>query len=192
MTSDEQVVLIKRSAAEWNKWRLKNMDIRANLSGADLSGADLSGADLSGADLSEADLSGADLRGANLRGAYLSGADLSGADLSGADLREANLSGADLSGADLRGAYLSGADLSEADLGKRIKIENIICRVYRSDDYAFFAFKTSAGIIIKAGCRLLGPDEYRAHVATEYPDTPKARETLRIIQYIEDCAKEQE
>ena len=47
--------------------RIKNVEYRANLSGADLSGADLS----------YADLSYADLRGANLSGADLSGADLS-------------------------------------------------------------------------------------------------------------------
>ena len=64
-------------------------------------------------------------------------------------------------------------------------------RVYRSDDYLFMGFVTSAGLMIKAGCRLLSPDDYRKHVAKEYPATPKATETLRIIQYIEDCAKEQ-
>jgi uncharacterized protein YjbI with pentapeptide repeats len=137
---------------------------RANLSGADLSGADLSGADLRGADLSGADLSGA----------YLSGADLRGADLSGA-----YLSGADLRGADLRGADLSGADLS----GEKIK--RILASVQRiSDGYTFNLFDMEIGPPkIAAGCRFLTIDAYAAHVAKEYPDTPKARETLRILDY---------
>jgi hypothetical protein len=152
---------------------------RANLSGADLSGADLSGADLRGADLSGADLSGADLRGADLSGADLSGAYLSGADLRGADLSGAYLSGADLRGADLRGADLSGADLS----GEKIK--RILASVQRiSDGYTFNLFDMEIGPPkIAAGCRFLTIDAYAAHVAKEYPDTPKARETLRILDY---------
>ena len=89
--------------------------------------------------------------------------------------------------ADLRGANLRGAYLSEA-----VKVKRLICRVYRSDDYLFLGFATNTGVIVRAGCRLLSPADYRAHVAREYSDTTKAVETLRIIQYIEDCAKEQE
>ena len=33
--------------------------------------------------------------------------------------------------------------------------------------------------------RWLTPAEYRAHVADQYPDTPKAKETLAIIEFIE-------
>ena len=36
---------------------------------------------------------------------------------------------------------------------------------------------------IVAGCRFMPIDAYAAHVAKEYPDTPKARETLRILDY---------
>ena len=165
MTRDEQVVLIKRSVAEWNEWRAKNIPIRANLQGANLQGANLRGADLQGAYLQCANLGDAYLRGANLQCADLQGANLHGANLHGANLRDANLRGS-------------------------IKIEAMTGRVYRSDDYLFMGFVTSAGLMIKAGCRLLSPDDYRKHVAKEYPATPKATETLRIIQYIEDCAKE--
>ena len=141
--------------------------------------ADLRGADLSGADLSGADLSGAYLSGAYLRGAYLRGADLSGADLSGADL-----SGAYLSGAYLRGAYLSGAYLSGAD-----KVERLLAIANRLDGYAFYAFRLQDGSVkIVAGCRYFTPDEFRAHVAKNYPDTPKAVETLSIIEHIERMA----
>jgi hypothetical protein len=169
----------------------------ANLSGADLSGADLRGADLRGADLSGANLSGANLRGADLSGANLSGADLSGADLSGAYLSSANLSGADLSGADLSGAYLSsanlsgadlsGADLSRADLSGE-KIKRILASVYRvSDGYTFNLFEMEVGPPkIVAGCRFLTVADYAAHVAKEYPDTVKARETLRILDYFDE------
>ena len=112
MTRDEQVVLIKRSVAEWNQWRLNNATIRANLQGADLQGA--------------------------------------------------------------------------------TKIEHLTARVYRSDDCLFIGFTTDVGLMIKAGRHLFSPSDYRQHIEDEYPRTDKARETLRIIQYIEDCAKEKE
>ena len=89
--------------------RIKNVEYRADLSGADLRGADLRSADLRGADLRDANLRDANLRGANLCDADLRGADLRGADLRGADLRGANLISANLCDANLRGADLRGA-----------------------------------------------------------------------------------
>jgi uncharacterized protein YjbI with pentapeptide repeats len=145
---------------------------RANLSRANLSRADLSGANLSGAYLS-----GANLSGANLSRAYLSRADLSGANLSGADLSGANLSGANLSGANLSGANLRGE-----------KIKRILASVQRvSDGYTFNLFDMEVGPPkIVAGCRFLTVADYAAHVQREYPDTPKARETLRILDYFDE------
>jgi hypothetical protein len=152
----------------------------ADLSGAYLSGADLSGAYLSGADLRRADLSGADLRRAYLSGAYLRGADLSGADLSGADLRRAYLSGADLSGADLSGTK-ERPELVIASLGGRAS---------RSDGYEFLIFNMEKGAaIIRAGCQTRTIAGYRQHVASDYPDTPKAKETLRILAFLAAQAK---
>ena len=113
---------------------------------------------------------------ANLRGADLQGADLQGANLQDANLQDANLRGANLQDANLLGANLQGD----------VKIILLSCRIYRNDNYVFMGFSTNAGLMIKAGCRLLSPDDYRAHIAKEYPDTPKASETLRIIKYIEE------
>ena len=132
-------------------------------------GGTLRGADLRGADLRGADLRGANLRGANHRGADLWGADLRGADLRGANLWRANLRGADLVGAkcgdDTLAAYVTSADRR---------------------DYEFRLFRLTDGSHkIKAGCRWLTIPEYRAHVAAEYPDTDKARETLDILDYFE-------
>ena len=166
-TRDEQIALIKTSVRKWNVWR----DLRDDR-------ADLRDAYLHGALLRGADLRGADLRGALLRDADLRVADLRDADLRGANLRDTYLSGALLRGADLRDAYLRWA----------IKIIRLICRIDRSDDYLFLGFSTKSGLMIKAGCRLLSPDDYRAHIAKQYPGTPKATETLRIIKYIEECA----
>jgi hypothetical protein len=134
-------------------------------------------ANLSGAYLSRANLSGADLSGACLSGAYLSGAYLSGANLSGAYLSGANLSGANLSGAYLSGAYLSGE-----------KVKRLLASVQRiSDGYTFFLWQMEEGPPkIVAGCRFLTVADYAAHVANEYPDTDKARETLRILDYFDD------
>jgi hypothetical protein len=39
--------------------------------------------------------------------------------------------------------------------------------------------------VIKAGCRTFTAAEFRTHVARSYPDTPKARETLAIVAFLE-------
>jgi len=98
----------------------------------------------------------------------------------------ANLGGADLEGANLRGADLRGADLEGANLGNDKKITGLIARVTRvTDPYEFFAWRTDEGDFIKAGCRFMTVDEFRAHVAASYPETPKAEETLAILDFIE-------
>lgn len=163
------------------------------LVGADLTGANLIGAKLRGADLRRVRLHEADLHGADLTGADLTGADLNGADLSLAVLTGANLTGANLRGADLRYANLRHANLSEADLYKakicNDTLSSLLTRAGRSDGYEFLAFRLEDGSTkIMAGCRWLTPDEYRAHVDKEYPDTPKAEETLAIIEFIERMA----
>ena len=189
-TRQEQIALIKKSIAEWNKWRGGRTD-RANLDDANLAGLILRGANLAGAYLAGTNLEGANLRGANLRGANLRGANLDSAILEGANLRSAYLNGASLAGANLEGAILRGANLDSAILrGANLegtKIRRLEGRVYRSDDCLFMGFSTNSVLIIMAGRRLLSSDQYRAHVAKEYPDTPKAAETLRIIKYLEDC-----
>jgi len=138
------------------------------LSGANLTGADLRGAYLSGANLNKACLARANLTGANLRGAKLRGADLSVADLHGADLSRADLSGATINGD---------------------KLDRLLARVTRvSDNYEFFLFALQDGPPkIKAGCRWMTIEEYRAHVADNYIYTNKARETLAILNYCEAC-----
>ncbi len=173
------------------KWVRGGAGKRADLRGADLRGANLRGADLGGADLRGANLRGANLRGANLEGADLEGADLRSAYLEGAYLGGANLEGAYLEGANLRSAYLGGAYLRGANLegaylrGDR-KITGLISRVTRLiDTYEFFAWRTDKGDFIKAGCRFMTVDEFRAHVAASYPGTPKAEETIAILDFIE-------
>lgn len=132
----------------------------------------------------------ADLGGADLRGAILEGANLEGAILEGADLRGADLGGAYLRGAYLRGANLRGADLRGVKLSPTHTAVGLIARVTRIiDPYEFFAWSTDKGDIIKAGCRFMSVDEFRAHVAKEYPGTPKAEETLAILDFIESRFK---
>ena len=127
----------------------------------------------------------ANLRGANLFGADLRRANLYGADLSRADLTWANLYGADLYGADLSGAYLYGATLTEATMGED-KLNRLLARATRSNGHEFFLFALQDGSTkIKAGCRWMTIEDYRAHVAKEYPDTDKARETLNILRFFE-------
>ena len=132
------------------------------------------------ANLYVAVLSGADLYGADLYGANLCGADLRGADLYGADLRGADLYGADLRGANLRGANLRGADLREG-----LKAGRWIGTASRGDSYLFHMFETDSGEpFIFAGCRAMLRSEYDAHIAAEYPGTPKAEATLRCLDYL--------
>lgn len=104
--------ILRRGAAEWNKWRAEHPDIEP----------DLHKAWLIRYDLQNADLHGVNLDWAELLSANLTGVDLSGARLHGADARDAKFVGADLRGADLSGAVLLHADLSDADLTG--------CRVY--------------------------------------------------------------
>ena len=107
--------------------------------------------------------------GGTLRDADLRRADLGRADLWGADLGRANLRGADLGRANLRGDTLA-AYITSADRG----------------DYEFRLFHIADGSHkVMAGCRWMTISDYRAHVAAEYPDTDKARDTLAILDYFE-------
>ena len=161
-------------------------DARDNLSEADLSRANLSWANLSEADLSKADLSWANL----------SEADLSKANLSEANLYGANLSWANLYGANLSWANLYGANLSEAKIldqfNKEVMIRRLLTQVDRQNGgYRFHAFElASGGILIKAGCRTFNTtNAYRDHVKAEYANTPKARETLAILAFIDSLVE---
>ena len=58
-------------------------------------------------------------------------------------------------------------------------------RVNRGD-YEFFIWTSIlGGHVIRAGCRTFTLDEYRKHIAEEYPGTPKAEKTLRILAFLE-------
>jgi len=90
---------------------------------------------------------------------------------------------ANLARANLSGAYLAGAKIGGDTIARVIAI------AHRLDGYAFTAFKLDTGAVkIKAGCRYFTPAEFREHVAQSYPDTPKAVETLSIIEHIERMA----
>ena len=54
------------------------------------------------------------------------------------------------------------------------------------DSHIFHLFRLEDGTQkVMAGCRWMTVDQYRAHVAAEYPGTDKARETLDILDYFE-------
>jgi uncharacterized protein YjbI with pentapeptide repeats len=118
MANPDHVARLNDGVTEWNSWRMDNLAILPDLSGADLSRAHLNHANLSEANLTEAYLGGSYLSKANLSRADLSEANLSRADLSRADLNRANLSEAYLAEAYLSEANLSEAYLAEADLGE--------------------------------------------------------------------------
>jgi hypothetical protein len=69
------------------------------------------------------------------------------------------------------------------------KLDRLLARAMRvSDGHEFFLFALQDGPPkIIAGCRWMTIADYRAHVAANYPDTDKARETLKILNYCEAC-----
>jgi hypothetical protein len=96
------------------------------------------------------------------------------------------LSKADLARADLSGANLYGATI-DAD-----KLDRLLARATRViDGHEFFLFALQEGPSkVKAGCRWMAVADYRAHVAANYPDTSKARETLNILDYFTKVQKD--
>jgi len=91
------------------------------------------------------------------------------------DLHNANLSYSDLSYSNLSGATINGE-----------KIKVIFARVqHEGDPHSFAAITLETGSYkIASDSRWFTDAEFRAHVAAEYPDTPKAIETLAILDYI--------
>jgi len=175
MANPEHVEILKQGVEVWNKWRMRNPDVKPDLSGANLSDALLSWANLRGADLSRANLIGAVLFRANLSGADLSWADLREAGLNGAHLSGANLSDALLSWADLRGADLSGTDFSAAltefaifgdvDLSEAIGLENV--RHLGSSTVGIDTIYASRGKIPEAFLRGCGvPDNFIQYMSS--------------------------
>ena len=99
----------------------------------------------------------------------------------GLAVRWAYRNGADLSDADLSGAVLRDAVLSGKKVARILASVNRVC-----GGYTFNLFEMQEGApLIAAGCRLMTLPDYRAHVAAEYPDSAKARETLRILDYFD-------
>ena len=163
MANPEHLATLKEGVQGWNAWRMSNLAVIPDLSGADLCEPDLSGADLHGVDLSEADLSIADLRGADLSGAYLTRAELQGADLQGANLGGAHLQMVDLQQADLSGANLAMAILFETVFGDTIlkDVQGLdVCNHLGPSilDHRTLANSSPLPLPFLRGCGL--PDEY--------------------------------
>ena len=189
-TLREALAVAIKSGADLRGTNLSGTNLRgADLSGSDLRGSDLSGSDLRGSDLSDSDLSDSDLSGSNLSGSNLRYSNLRDSDLSGSNLSGSNLSGSNLRYSNLSGSNLSGSNLSGATI-KSEKVARLFASVQRlNDPYTFHAFELEAGgVKIMAGCRWFTPAEFCANVAAEYPDTPKATETLAILTFIEGRA----
>lgn len=106
----EHLAKLIEGVKSWNKWRVKNREIAANLIGASLSAAALW----------PANLNAANLRGANL---YL--ADLRGARLDGASMVEINLEGANLTG-----CWVYGTSVWNARLDGAIQSDLVITSIH--------------------------------------------------------------
>jgi TIR domain/Pentapeptide repeats (8 copies) len=122
MADKEQLKIIRRGSATWNRWRIKILKSQLGritkwkLFEPDLTGADLTGANLCRADLTKANLAAATLIDASLSGANLNYANLSKANLTGAGLLETTLIGADLAGANLTDAMFGRTIFGDANL----------------------------------------------------------------------------
>ena len=88
--AQEQLILLKKGAAIWNKWRVQNLLLFGGF--VDLSLGDFSGLNWAKANLRESNLAGANFASANLRGAKIFKSNLEVTNLRNADLSEANLS----------------------------------------------------------------------------------------------------
>ena len=82
--------------------------------------------------------------------------------------------------ADLYKANLSGANLYGA---------NLIVGGQRSDGYRFLAYKTDAGVMVRAGCRYLSVKEARKHWKTTRKGTVLGAESLILIDCLVAMAK---
>ena len=82
-------------------------------------------------------------------------------------------------------ANLSGADLSGANLSRA----NLIVGGQRSDGYRFLAYKTDAGVMVRAGCRYLSVKEARKHWKTTRKGTLLGAESLALIGCLVAMAK---
>jgi len=90
----------------------------------------------------------------------------------------ANFWGANLGGADLGGANLECANLSRGLA--------IVQGPTRSDGHFFSLRACCFGEhVVVAGCRSFTIEQYRQHVADDYPNKPKAAETLAILDFLE-------
>lgn len=150
------------------------------------------------------DLSGLNFDGRNLTGAFFLCSDLSDssfvrtalihAGFYKCDLERSSFYEANLEQATLRSCALSNAALLTTvfDNCECVRTEFtggmvLAGRATRSDGYEFFAWAFALGAthLIRAGCRTFTLDEFREHVAFEYPDSGKAEETLAILEYLE-------
>ncbi|MEM9217456.1 MAG: pentapeptide repeat-containing protein [Cyanobacteria bacterium P01_F01_bin.150] len=120
MANPEHVAFVKHGTESLNQWRIKNPNVKLDLSGADLSDVDLSFADLNFADLRHVDFSASILRdvtfiGADLRFTYLGTADLHAADLHAADVSFADFRYVNLKDADMRRSVLLAVSLANSE-----------------------------------------------------------------------------
>lgn len=132
MAVHDHVEVLRSGVQAWNEWRLRNPDIKPDLSyraypNISFEGADLRNANLSGCLLSRGRFANADLRGANIQAAEfydakLQKANVSGAFLRGSTFRRAEAQGAVFAGADVTDCNFVEAGLEDADLTG--------CRVY--------------------------------------------------------------
>jgi len=97
MADDEQVELLFRSVAQWNKWRRENPNVQICLQGENFEAADLTNANLEGADLTGAKFFWSVLHGTNFTNANLVDVNFSYAKFHGANFTGANLSNVTLS-----------------------------------------------------------------------------------------------
>jgi hypothetical protein len=76
MADEEHLARLKKDIDAWNAWRLANIEVPPDLTGADLTGANLTSANLTAANLTSANLNGAKLADALFRETVFGDSDL--------------------------------------------------------------------------------------------------------------------
>lgn len=122
------ILLIEEQIDEFNQWRMKNLTLKLDYTGADFSNKDISNAYLNGINFTECNFSNSIVNGTNFVQANLTNTDFESSDMSGAlmmysILKDSNLTKSQLSNTNFMWSDLQGVDLRGSILDKTIFVE---------------------------------------------------------------------
>ena len=110
------IMLLEEQVDEFNQWRMKNLTLKLDYTGADFSNKDMSNAYLNGINFTECNFSNSIVNGTNFVQANLTNTDFESSDMSGAlimysVLKDSNLVKSQLTNTNFMWSDLEGADI---------------------------------------------------------------------------------